>query len=209
MRIGIMGAGNMGRAIARRLAHSSHELLLSNSRGPDSLAELAAQTGPMVCATTVAEAIEQSDVVFLAVPYYAIEEVAAAVPDWRGKIVVDITNYYRSRDGDAFDPGERSSSSVVASKLAGARLVKAFNTIPARRLERELRLAGTEPDVVFYAGDDPTALQTVAELITQAGCTPVMTGSLEEGGKRQEPGSDIYGVPLTKAQAEARLRRAG
>jgi predicted dinucleotide-binding enzyme len=209
MRIGIVGSGKMGRAIARRLSHSGHELLMSNKSGPESLTGQVAETGPSARTATVRESIERSEVVFLAVPYCAIDEVAAAVPDWRGKIVVDVTNYYRSRDGDELDPGQMSSSLVVAHKLPGARVVKAFNTIPSRRLARELHVAGSEPDVVFYAGDDHVASQTVADLIKDAGCTPVKTGSLTEGGKRQEPGSDIYGFPLTKAEAEARLRRAG
>jgi predicted dinucleotide-binding enzyme len=209
MRIAIVGSGSIGRAIARRLSHSGNELLMSNKTGLETLAGQVTTIGPSACAATVPESIELSEVVFIAVPYYAIDEVAAAVPDWRGKIVVDVTNYYRSRDGEELDPGERSSSSVVAGKLKGARVVKAFNTIPARRLERELHVAGSEPDVVFYAGDDPVALQTIADLIKEAGCTPVKTGSLAKGGKRQEPGSDIYGFPLTKLEAEARLRRTG
>jgi 8-hydroxy-5-deazaflavin:NADPH oxidoreductase len=209
MKIAFVGSGNIGKAIARRLSTSGHELLMSNRSGSESLTGLVADIGPGACAASVADAVGRSEVVFLAVPYYAVDDVAAAVPDWRGKIVVDVTNYYRSRDGDEFDPGAESSSSVVAGKLPGARVVKAFNTIPSRRLERPLRLAGSEPDVVFYAGDDPVASQTVADLITDAGCTPVKTGSLAEGGKRQEPGSDIYGFPLTKAEAEARLRRTG
>jgi predicted dinucleotide-binding enzyme len=209
MRIAIVGSGNIGRAIARRLSHSGNELLMSNKSGPETLTGLVAEIGPSACAATVPESVERSEVVFIAVPYYAVDEVAAAVPDWRGKIVVDVTNYYRSRDGEELDPGEQSSSSVLAGKLKGARVVKAFNTIPARRLERELRVAGAEPDVVFYAGDDHVASQTISDLIKEAGCTPVKTGSLAEGGKRQEPGSDIYGFPLTKQEAEARLRRTG
>jgi 8-hydroxy-5-deazaflavin:NADPH oxidoreductase len=209
MRIAIVGSGSIGKAIARRLSHSGNELLMSNKSGPESLTGQVAEIGPSACAVTVPEGVELSEVAFIAVPYYAIDEVAAAVPDWRGKIVVDVTNYYASRDGDELDPGEHSSSSIVAGKFKGARVVKAFNTIPARRLERELHVAGSEPDVVFYAGDDPVALQTVADLIKDAGCTPVRTGSLAEGGKRQEPGSDIYGFPLTKTEAEERLRRAG
>jgi hypothetical protein len=209
MRIAIVGSGNIGRAIARRLSHSGHELFMSSKSGPESLTGLVAEIGPNACAATVSESVELSDVAFVAVPYYAIDEVAAAVPDWHGKIVVDVTNYYRSRDGDELDPGELSSSSVVAEKLKGARVVKAFNTIPARRLERELHVAGSEPDVVFYAGDDHVASQTVADLIKDAGCMPIKTGSLAAGGKRQEPGSDIYGFSLTKMEAEARLRRAG
>jgi hypothetical protein len=199
MRIAIVGSGNIGRAIARRLSRSDNELLMSNKRGPESLVGLVAEIGRSACTATVPESVERSEVVFIAVPYYAIDEVATAVRDWRGKIVVDVTNYYRNRDGEELDPGEQSSSSVVAGKLKGARVVKAFNTIPARRLERELHVAGAEPDVVFYAGDDPVALQTVADLIREAGCTPIKTGSLAEGGKRQQPGSDIYGFPLDQA----------
>jgi predicted dinucleotide-binding enzyme len=209
MTIGFVGAGNIAMAVAKRLARAGHVVLMSNSRGPDSLTDQMAALGPRARAATVPEAIESSDVVFLAIPYYSVEDVAGAVESWRGKIVVDMTNYSRSRDGEELDPGRKSSSAVVAGHLRGARVVKAFNTIAARRLARELRIAGSEPDVIFYAGDDPQALQVVHALIEDAGCQPVYSGSLAAGGKRQEPGSDLYGQRFTRAQAEALFKRAG
>ncbi len=208
MRIGIIGAGHMGGALAKRLAAAGHEIVISNSRGPDTLLDTVAGLGPLVLAATTPEVVEAGEVVILAVPYGRIDEVAAASAAWRGKIVVDVTNFFPQRDVGTLDPGYHGSSVEVARKLPGARVVKAFNTIGARRLDRELRLVGSEPDAVFYAGDDAEAEQIVAQIIRDAGCAPVRTGPLFEGGVRQQPGSDIYGYPLSRAEAEERLSRA-
>lgn len=118
-----------------------------------------------------------------------------------------MTNYYRQRDGAGADPGGRGSSEVVAALVPGARVVKAFNTIWSERLLREGGPAGPDRLAVFYAGDDDDAKRTVAGLIAQAGFAPVDTGSLQDGGRRQQPGSDVYDVPMTEAEARERLGR--
>ena len=209
MKIGIIGSGNMGRAIARHLAVAGHEIRVSNSRGPASMATSAAGLGHGIVPATVAEAVAFGDVIFLAVPYKAVDDVAVAARSWGGKIVVDVTNYYRQRDGAALDPRDESSSAIVAAKLPGARVVKAFNTLWFKRLETESRPSGAEQLAVFYAGDDGEALKAVAGLIEECGFAAVYSGSLVEGGRRQQPGSAIYNVPLHRDEAEARLRQAG
>jgi 8-hydroxy-5-deazaflavin:NADPH oxidoreductase len=209
MKIGSIGSGNIGKAIARHLAIAGHELRMSNQHGPESLVPVASSLGHGIVPATVAESVAFGDVVVLAIPYRAVDEVAAAARSWDGKIVVDVTNYYRQRDGAERDPGDRSSSAIVAGKLPGARVVKAFNTLWFKRLETESQPSGAEQLVVFYAGDDDEALRTVAGLIEDCGFAAVRTGSLEAGGRRQQPGSPIYNVPLHRDEAEARLKETG
>jgi 8-hydroxy-5-deazaflavin:NADPH oxidoreductase len=196
MDIGILGAGHMGRALARHLAAAGHDVRLANSRGPGSLADVVADLGHGVQADTIVDTVAFADVVFFAVPYEAVDEIAGEAEPWDGKIVVDLTNA----------GGEVSSSAVVASLLPGARVVKAFNTIFYRRLEEEGRLSEANRLAVFYATDDDEAGEIVARLIGETGFAAVRTGSLDEGGRRQQPGSDLFDVPLTRAQAESRLR---
>jgi predicted dinucleotide-binding enzyme len=209
MKVGIIGSGNMGTAIARHLARAGHDVRMSNRRGPESVAAVAASLGRRVTPATVAETVAFGDVVFLAVPYGAVDGIAAAVPGWEDKVVVDVTNYYRQRDGAEKDPGERSSSAVVADKLPGASVVKAFNTLWFKRLETESRPHDADQLVIFYAGDDEVALKIVAGLIEECGFAAVRSGSLDEGGRHQQPGSPIYNVPLHRDEAEAQLEGAG
>jgi 8-hydroxy-5-deazaflavin:NADPH oxidoreductase len=203
MKIGIVGSGRMGRAIAGHLSRAGHVVRLSNSRGPGSLDEIAGDAG--ATPATIADAVASSEVVFLAIPYKAVDQVAASGAPWDGKLVVDLTNYYEGRDGAELDPGDESSSVLVARRLLGARVVKAFNTILWSRLEEESRPAGPERLAIFLAGDDAGANAVVAGLIDDAGFAAVETGSLAAGGRRQQPGSAIYNVPLTAAEAEALL----
>jgi predicted dinucleotide-binding enzyme len=186
MKVGILGSGHMGTALADLLAAAGHDVRVSSR-------------------ADVADTIAHGDVVFLAVPYKAVGEIAAA-GDWQDKVVVDLTNFYAQRDGDALDPGERSSSEIVAEQLPGARVVKAFNTIWYRRLEDEARPGFDDRLAVFQAGDDLEAKTLVAGLIEEIGFAAVDSGSLAEGGRRQQPGSDIYNKPFTRAEAEAALR---
>jgi predicted dinucleotide-binding enzyme len=194
----------MGQAIARHLSRTGHEVRIGSSRGPDSLTEVAPGLGAIPA--TVTDVIGASDVVFLAIPYRAVDAVAAQ-GSWDGKVVVDLTNYYEGRDGAELDPGDEASSVVVARRLPGARVVKAFNTILWKRLEEESRPPGPDRLAIFLAGDDPGANAVVARLISLSGFAPVETGSLAAGGRRQQPGTEIYNVPLTAPEAEALLGR--
>ena len=209
MKIGIIGSGHMGRALGKLLGRAGHEVVLANSRGPQSLGDALAEIDYRSRAATVSQTVAEADVVLIAIPYLAVDRVADEGGSWDGKVVIDLTNYYAERDGQRLDPHGTSSSAVVAGKLRGARVVKAFNTIWYRRLASESRPSGPERLVVFYAGDDPVANDTVARLIKDCGFEPIYTGSLDEGGLRQQPGSDIHNVPLTRTEAEERLQATG
>lgn len=202
MDIGIIGSGNIGGTSARLFADAGHHVLLSNSRGPASLEALVADLGPRVEAVTVDEAAARGEVVLVAIPFGRYRELPAA--PLAGTIVIDAMNYYPSRDGaiPALDDGTATSSALVRDHLRGARMAKAFNTIWSERLRTAGRPAGDPRRLAIpLAGDDAEAKQVVAGLIDQIGFDPVDTGGLDEGGRRQQPGTPVYNQPLTAAQA--------
>lgn len=205
MKIGIVGAGNIGGTMAELLVGAGHEVALSNSRGPDSLRAQAAALGPHVHAMTVDDAASFGDVVLLALPWRNPE----GLPDpklVRGKIVIDATNHY-TLEGGLFDLGDSTSSEEVLTRLPGARLVKAFNTIYWKHLARNGRtdLPLGDRRAIFVAGDDADAKAVVSRLIEEIGFAPVDTGTLREGGRRQQPGAPVYDVEITPREAEALL----
>jgi predicted dinucleotide-binding enzyme len=208
MKIGIIGAGHIGANAARLFARAGHEVALSNSRGPESLGELVAEIGDLARATTVDEAARFGDVVLLAVPWRTPEAFPSA-DAVAGKIVVDATNPYRE-DFSLYDLGDSSSSEEVAKRLPGARLVKAFNTIYFVHLAEDGRtdLPVGERRAIFVAGDDGEAKEVVSRLIEEIGFAPVDTGSLREGGRRQEPGTEVYNRTITGDEARALLARS-
>ncbi len=204
MRIGIIGAGDIGTTLARHLAKAGHSVALSNSRGPASLATLVKSLGPNTRALTADDAARFGEIVILAVPWRKPE--ALPSPDAvSGKVVVDAMNPY-STQGEVIELGEETSSEIVARRLPGARLIKAFNTMYYRTLLTEARPPGSERLALFLAGDDAQAKALVARLVDEIGFTPVDTGSLREGGCKQQPGSPIYNRPLTLTQAKDALR---
>lgn len=205
MKIGIVGAGMIGAAAARVFAAAGHEVALSNSRGPDSLAGVVASIGPRARALSVDGAARFGDVVLLAVPWRKPEALPApeAVA---GRIVIDAMNPY-AEGGGIEDLGGATSSEHTRRRLPGARLVKAFNTIYFKHLEangRPDRPAG-ERNVIFVAGDDDEAKAVVKQLIEDIGFAPVDTGGLVEGGAKQQPGTPIYNRPMTVREALACL----
>jgi predicted dinucleotide-binding enzyme len=203
MRIGIVGAGLIGRALAVRFAAAGHEVMLSNSRGPDTLAEVVGSIEGSVRAGTVAEAARVGQVVAVATPVHAIRTFPPE--PFAGKVVADANNYYPEPGGHvpALDAGETTSSQLLASLLPGATVVKAFNTIYFRRLLEESRpdLPAEQRLAMPIAGDDADAKRTVLDLIDQVGFTGVDAGTLGESG-HQQPGSPLY-----LAFAESRRRR--
>jgi predicted dinucleotide-binding enzyme len=206
MRIGIIGSGHIGGTLAELLARAGHEVLVSNSRDPGTLAGLVGRLGGRGRAGTPAEAAAFGDVVVVSIPLGRWQELPAE--PLAGKVVVDTCNYYPQRDGriDDLDAGRLTSSELVASHLDHARLVKAFNTIYWERLRDQGRPPGAPGRLAIpLAGDDPEAKRLVAGLIDQLGFDPVDTGDLAGGGRRQQPGSPIYNQPLTRAQVEQRL----
>ncbi|HEX2205013.1 MAG TPA: NAD(P)-binding domain-containing protein [Longimicrobium sp.] len=205
MKIGIIGAGNIGATAARLFAGAGHEVALSNSRGPGSLAALVEDIGPGARALAVDDAAAWGEVVLLAVPWRSPE--ALPSPDAvAGKVVVDAMNPYGD-GGGVIDLGDSTSSEETAKRLPGARLVKALNTIWAQHLAKNGRtdVPVEERHAIFLAGDDAEAKGIVARLVEEIGFAPVDSGGLREGGRLQEPGSPFYNRPMTGADARRRL----
>ena len=202
MKIGIIGSGNIGGTLARLWARAGHDVMVSNSRGPASLRDFAAETG--VRAGTVDEAARFGDVVLLATPWRSPEALPSpgAVV---GKVVIDAMNPYTA-EGGLYDLGDRSSAEETAGRLPGAKIVKAFNTIWVRHLEANGRPDAPldERHAVFVAGDDLEAKTTVFRLIEDIGFGPVDTGSLRDG-KRQEPNTNLYNQVITAGEGKKRV----
>jgi 8-hydroxy-5-deazaflavin:NADPH oxidoreductase len=205
MRIGIIGSGKIGSTTARLFAAAGHEVTVANSRGPESLTELVGELGPNAHAGTVEDAARTGDVVLIAVPLRAYTDLPADA--FAGRVVIDANNYYPQRDGRVaeLDREETTSSELLARHLSGARIVKAFNTMNFRPLGSEGRPAAPRAErlAIYLAGDDAEAKHVVAGLIEEIGFAPVDTGSLHEGGARQQPGAPIYNNPMTAEEAEA------
>jgi 8-hydroxy-5-deazaflavin:NADPH oxidoreductase len=203
MNVGIVGSGKIGATAARLFAKAGHEVAVSNSRGPESLASLVEEIGPWARAATVEEAADFGEVVLVAMPFFAYETLPA--DRLSGKVVVDAMNYYAGRDGEINFNG-LSSTEAVARHLPDSRLVKAFNTMYYETLRKEGRPSAPEEErlVLFVAGDDGEAKALVSQLIEEIGFAPVDTGSLSDG-RKQEPGSPIYNVPMDPEQARETL----
>jgi predicted dinucleotide-binding enzyme len=196
MKIGIIGAGHIGGTLTRRLAQAGHEVVVANSRGPESLADLANESGAK--AVTVEEAAKGKDVVIVTIPLKASAELPKGLFSVAGPrpVVVDTGNYYPQRDGriEAIEKG-KASSRWVAEQI-GRPVVKAFNTIHAKHLAERGRPAGDPGRMaVSIAGDDAAAKKVVFQIIEDLGFDPVDAGSLDESW-RQEPDTPVYGAAL-------------
>jgi 8-hydroxy-5-deazaflavin:NADPH oxidoreductase len=208
MKIGIIGTGNIGGTLTRRLAALGHEVTVANSRGPQSLKALTDETGAK--ASTVEGAARDGDVVVIAVPLGAVPSLPSDA--LRGKVVIDADNYYPERDGNIPDIASNSvtSSEWTAAHLPDALVVKAFNTNIAEHLLRGGRPPGGESRIALpVAGDDPSAKRTVMGLVDELGFDPIDAGSLGESW-RQQPntpvasGQDLDASGVRQALASAR-----
>jgi predicted dinucleotide-binding enzyme len=177
MKYAIIGFGQIGRALASAFARKGIEVAVATTRDPRSFAADAAAIGPGVVPVTLAGAVE-ADVIFLAVRYESHPDVAKALSDWAGKIIVDVTNTYGI---DPAELGGPSSSRVVAQAFAGARLVRGFNHLVAGVLEQDPAVHGGRR-VVFLSSDDDGAAVEIATLAEQLGFAPIQLGGLLEGG---------------------------
>jgi predicted dinucleotide-binding enzyme len=212
MVVGVLGAGRMGRTLARLLVDAGYDVRLANSRGPESLAGLVAELGPRAAAVAASEIAAGADVVVLATGWKQLRVATAAVPSWAGAVVVDTTNpRFGPGPDDVYDTGARTSSEVVAELVPGARLVKAFNHQPIPALAAELGPVPSERNALFLAGDDPAAKALVAQLMRSIGGEPIDTGDLRSGGALQASGGGPlagHGRLLTPAEAAEILRTA-
>ena len=177
MKYAIIGSGNIGAALARAFAQKNIEVAIANSRGVETLVPLTKELGPGVLPRSVQDA-SGAEMIFLAVPFPAHQEVAKQLDDWQGKIVVDVTNALHVAPETLEG---RLSSEVVAQAFVGARLVKAFNHLPAAQLGTNPAVAG-QRQVVFVSSNDADASAKVAAVVTALGFAPVELGKLAEGG---------------------------
>ena len=196
MRIGTLGAGAIAQAVARHAVRHGHEVVLSNSRGPASLAPLVEDLGALASAATPAEAAA-ADLVVLAVRWTQIPDAVAGLPRLDGTVVVDATNQFASLSPDPViaDLGDLTGSEYVASLLPGARVVKAFNALFVQYIAPDPRHAAGR-QVLFLAGDDADAKRTVRDLTSEFGFAPVDLGTLREGGRLIQ-----FGGPLSALHA--------
>jgi 8-hydroxy-5-deazaflavin:NADPH oxidoreductase len=191
--IGILGAGNVGLAVGRRLVGAGHRVLLSSARGPAALAPVAHSIGAQ--AASVADAASQ-DLVLLAVPWLAVPDTLDPLPDWQGRILVDATNPFVTFDPLTLaDLEGRSASAIVVEHAPGARVVKAFNSIAMTNFEKGPRHADAQR-VLFVSGDDVAAKGTVRQLITELGYAPIDLGGLDAGGRLQQAGGALAAIDL-------------
>jgi 8-hydroxy-5-deazaflavin:NADPH oxidoreductase len=177
MKYAIIGSGKIGRALARTFARKKIEVAIANSRGPETLASLTEEFGPGVVPESLQDA-HQAEMIFLAVPFPAHKNIAKQFELWNGKIVVDLTNAFNVAPEEL---GGLLSSEVVSQAFSGARLVKAFNHLPAAQLGTNPSLEG-QRQAVFVSSNDADASATVAAVATQLGFAPIELGRLDQGG---------------------------
>ncbi len=193
--IGILGAGQIGQAIARALARAGIQAILSNSRGPDSLADVVSGIGPGITAGTREQAAAQ-DIVFVAVTWSRLPAAVAGLPDFGGRIVVDANNAIEAPLFQPVDLHGRSSSEVVAGLVPGARVVKAFNHLQSALVAGDPAREGGRR-VLFYSGDDADAKAEVGHLITRLGFFGIDLGPLALGSRlAQFPGGPLPALNL-------------
>ena len=180
--LGIIGAGSIGRALARTARRAGRQVVIANSRGPESLAPVVATLGTGVSAGTVVQAAT-AGIVAIAVPWTNVPAAVSGLR-WDGQTVIDATNAFNA------NLGGRTSSEIVAELVPGARLVKAANTLAANVLGADPHEAGGRR-VVFLSGDDAAAKAAVSELFDAAGFLPIDLGDLVTGGRMQQVGGPL------------------
>jgi predicted dinucleotide-binding enzyme len=188
--IGLIGAGHIGSQVARAAVANGYDVVISNSRGPETLAELIAELGPKARAATSAEAASAADIAVVTVPLKAYREVP--VEPLAGKIVIDTNNYYWERDGriPELDNGTATVSGLLQAHLPTSRVAKGFNHIMASDITDDAKPAGADDRrALATAGDDPEAVAAVTDLYDQFGFDTVNAGALSEGWRfeRDQP----------------------
>ncbi|QFZ17759.1 NADPH-dependent F420 reductase [Saccharothrix syringae] len=198
--LGLIGSGMIGTTVARLAIAAGLDVVLSNSRGPETLADLVADLGDHARAGTPADAARAGDLVVVAIPLHGYRSLPAEA--LAGRIVVDAMNYYPQRDGRIaeLDSNELTSSQLVQRHLAGSAVVKAFNSIVYASLGSRARPAGA-PDrsALPIAGDDDAAKKEVSVLLDKLGYDAVDIGGLADSW-RSEPNSPVYVEPYFAGQ---------
>ena len=208
--IGLIGSGNIGSTVARLAVAAGHDVVLSNSRGPETLRELVAELGPRARAATPAEAAASADIVVVTVPLGAYRNVP--VEPLAGKVVIDTNNYYPERDGvfAELEDGSTTTGELLQKHLRGSHVVKGLNNIWFEHLRTLTRPAGSADRTALpIAGDDAAAKQAVTEFLDSIGYDTVDLGPLAENRRTQRdtpvyvnPYGEYGVLPGTPASAE-------
>ena len=193
MSYAIIGFGKIGHALATAFARNGIEVSVATTRDPESIASTAAAIGPQVIPRTLAEAVK-ADILFLAVRYGSHRDVAKALPNWKGKIIVDVTNAYGVPPEEL---GGQPSAKVVAQAFTGASVVKGFNHLVASVLAQDPAVHGGRR-VVFLASDDDSAAAEVGALAEKLGFAPIQLGGLSEGGRLVQAQGNRWGQLIFK-----------
>jgi len=209
MDIGIIGAGKIGGTLTRRLTTLGHDVRVANSRAPETLAELAAETG--ATAVWAADAAADADLVIVSIPQKNVVDLAAGIVDARkpGAPVIETNNYYpRERDGLIAAIEDGLTESAWVAEQIGAPVYKVFNGIFWKHLLAQGKPAGAEGRIALpIAGDDPDGKRIVFDLVDELGFDPVDGGTLADSW-RQQPGTPVYGADLDAAGAVEALAAA-
>lgn len=196
--IGIIGSGHIGRGLATHLAKTDYPVLITNSRGPASLTDLVASIGGSLTAADFNQTIAQADVLFIAVPWTQLPDLASELKSYSGKILVDATNNIVSVSPFRLaDTAGKSTGEYVAGLFPDQRVVKAFNTLAAATLTQPspTNLGHT---VIVMSGDDADAKKEVADITKAMGFEPIDLGTFEQGGRLQDVGGALSGTEFIK-----------
>src|SRR5258707_10547532 len=206
MNFGVIGPGDIGEVIIRKLRDAGYPVKMANSRGQESLTYLATKTGGIPA--SLEQVVQDVDILFIVVPQKAIPELPKGLLNRAQKetIVIDVGNYYPFRDGRIDELENGLTESVWVERQIGRPVVKALNTIPSKALMAAGRPAGSRDRVALpISGDNPKAKETVAQLIDRIGLDSVDAGTIAESW-RQQPGSPVYCVNPTKEELQQGLR---
>lgn len=196
--IGFIGSGHIGSTVASLAIDAGYDVVMSNSRGPATLADVIGRLGPKARAATASEAAEAADIAVVSVPFKAYESVP--VEPLAGKVVIDTNNYYPQRDGQIaeLDEHRTTSAGMLQVHLRTSKVVKAFNHIESSHLASQGRAAGAAGRrALAIAGDDPEAKTTVGDFLDEIGYDAVDLGLLADSW-RIEPGTPGYGPWLDR-----------
>src|ERR1700755_1699831 len=207
MNFGVIGPGDIGEVIIRKVRDAGYPVKMANSRGPESLKDLATKTGAIPA--SLEQVVRDVDMLFIVVPQKAIPELPKGLfSKARSEtIVIDVGNYYPFRDGRIDELENGLTESVWVERQIGRPVVKALNTIPSKALMAAGRPAGSrDPVALPISGDNPKAKEIVAQLIDRIGFDSVDAGTIAESW-RQQPGSPVYCTNPTKEELQLLLRK--
>lgn len=199
-KIGIIGSGNIGRGLALHLSKTHYEVLLANTRGPESLKELVSSIGGSLKAGELKETIRQSDIIFIAAPWTSLETLAKEFADYDGKIIVDATNNIVSVSPFRLaDVNDKSTGEFVSALFPGQKVIKAFNTLSAATLAQPTKSTAGKT-VIVISGNDTEAKNQVSIITEAMGFAPMDIGKFKEAGKLQDVGGALSGIELIKVK---------